>query len=159
VAGAVVLAVAVAAGGWMTLETNAPPGPAAPGPQGAVETVATIADAQPVPSPQPDPAPQPARAPAAPPVAQPASPAPPAAEAAPAQPIKAATGNGTVRLAIKPWAEIRVGGVKRGVSPPLKELALPAGRHTIELRNPAAAPVTRTIEVQPGRPVTLKHQF
>jgi hypothetical protein len=70
-----------------------------------------------------------------------------------------APANGTLRLAVKPWAEIRVGGVKKGVSPPLKDLALPAGRHTIELRNPAAAPVTRVIDVQPGRAVTITHQF
>jgi hypothetical protein len=64
-----------------------------------------------------------------------------------------------VRLAIKPWAEIRVAGAKKGVSPPLKQLALPAGRHTIELRNPAAPPVTRVIEVKADRTVTLQHQF
>ncbi len=185
VAGAAVLAVAVAAGGWMSFSTSPSPGPAAPGPQTTAGTIAEVAQpgplAQPGPATQPAPAatvpvatapaqpalaepapataasppPAPAKATAA--VAQPAIRQPSAAE--PAQPPRPAAGNGTVRLAIKPWAEIRVAGVKRGVSPPLKELALPAGRHTIELRNPAAAPVTRTIEVQPGRPVTLQHQF
>ena len=104
------------------------------------------------------------------PAAEPARMAPaPAAPAAPAVAASAAganrdvkppaAGNGTLRLAIKPWAEIRVDGAKKGVSPPLKDLALTAGRHTIELRNPAAAPVTRVIDVQPGRAVTISHQF
>lgn len=55
----------------------------------------------------------------------------PAAEGAAAQ----ATDT-TYKLFIKPWATVYVDGVERGVSPPLKRLALPAGEHTIRLVNP-----------------------
>jgi hypothetical protein len=64
-----------------------------------------------------------------------------------------------VVFAVKPWAEVRVDGVVRGHSPPLKQLTLPAGRHTIELRNPAAAPVKQQIEVRANQPTTVSQQF
>jgi hypothetical protein len=42
----------------------------------------------------------------------------------------------TVRLTIKPWATVLVDGVTKGVSPPLKKLILPEGKHQIMLVNP-----------------------
>lgn len=71
----------------------------------------------------------------------------------------AATATGTVLLAVKPWAEVRVDGVARGHSPPLKQLTLPAGRHTIELLNPASSPVKQQIEVRANQQVTVSQQF
>jgi hypothetical protein len=62
-------------------------------------------------------------------------------------------------LAVKPWAEVRIDGATRGLSPPLKQLTLPAGRHTIELRNPASAPVKQQIEVRADRQTTVSQQF
>jgi hypothetical protein len=76
-----------------------------------------------------------------------------------AQARPAATVTGTVVLDVKPWAEIRVDGVARGHSPPLKQLTLPAGRHTIELRNPAAEPIRQQIEVRANQRAVVKHQF
>ncbi len=69
------------------------------------------------------------------------------------------TAKGTVALAIKPWAEVRVDGVLKGVSPPLKHLTLPAGPHIIELRNPASAPVKRHIDVKPNATASIHQQF
>ncbi len=66
---------------------------------------------------------------------------------------------GTIRLTVLPWAEVWVDGVKRGVTPPLKSLALPAGAHRVELRNPSAEPVLRRIEVQAGQSVEITHRF
>lgn len=40
------------------------------------------------------------------------------------------------RLTIKPWATIMVDGGAKGISPPLKKLTLPDGRHRIRLINP-----------------------
>ena len=71
----------------------------------------------------------------------------------------AATANGTVVLAVKPWAEVRVDGVARGHTPPMKQLTLPAGRHTIELRNPASAPVTKQIEVRANQKTVISQSF
>ncbi len=66
---------------------------------------------------------------------------------------------GTVRLAVAPWGEVFVDGVSRGVTPPLKELALGAGRHRIEVRNPAAPSLTREIVVGEGKATVITHRF
>jgi hypothetical protein len=42
----------------------------------------------------------------------------------------------TYRLQIQPWGTIYVDGVDRGVSPPIKRLQLPPGRHTVRVTNP-----------------------
>ena len=55
-----------------------------------------------------------------------------------------------VRLHIRPWGEIYVGGVKRGVSPPLRSLALSPGVYQIEIRNGALPPLRRTLKVDAG---------
>jgi hypothetical protein len=41
------------------------------------------------------------------------------------------------RLSIRPWATVLVDGSMKGVSPPLKRLLLPAGKHQIRLVNPS----------------------
>jgi len=105
--------------------------------------------AAPVPPPPPLADPAPAEAPAAPapdsaaPAAAPAAQPEASAPAMPATPERssqadAATTAGTAsyRLMIKPWGNIYVDGQRRGVSPPLKRLVLPAGPHTVMLENP-----------------------
>jgi serine/threonine-protein kinase len=62
-------------------------------------------------------------------------------------------------LAVSPWGEIHVDGKKRGLSPPTKELRLPPGRHTIEIRNGTFPPHTATIEVSADEPVRVTHSF
>jgi len=47
----------------------------------------------------------------------------------------APAGSGRVRLIVQPWAEVLVDGRSAGVTP-LSPLALPAGAHTLVLRNP-----------------------
>ena len=88
-----------------------------------------------------------------------AAPRGPAKAATQAEARPAATATGTVVLAVKPWAEVRVNGVARGISPPMKQLTLPTGRHTIELRNPAAAPVKQQIEVRANQNTLVSQQF
>lgn len=65
----------------------------------------------------------------------------------------------SLKLAVSPWAEVWVDGVRRGVSPPMMTIALTPGAHRIELRNPAAPPVVRTVEVRPGQSLELMHRF
>jgi hypothetical protein len=65
----------------------------------------------------------------------------------------------TLRLAVAPWAEVWVDGVKRGVTPPMTTLSLAPGARVVELRNPAAAPVVRRIDARAGQAVTLAHRF
>ena len=71
----------------------------------------------------------------------------------------ATAATGTLLLAVKPWAEVRVDGVLKGISPPIKQLTLPAGRHTIEFRNPASPPVTKQVEVHGNQKTTVSQHF
>ena len=67
--------------------------------------------------------------------------------------------DGIVTLAVSPWGEVSVDGAPRGVSPPLTQLSLTPGVHTIEIRNGAAAPLVARIEVRAGETLGLQHRF
>jgi eukaryotic-like serine/threonine-protein kinase len=67
--------------------------------------------------------------------------------------------DGTVNLAITPWGEVFVNGVGRGVSPPLTQLSLPPGAHTIEVRNASSPPLTVRVELRSGESISLQHRF
>ena len=67
--------------------------------------------------------------------------------------------HGVVALAVAPWGEIFIDGDARGTTPPLTQLLLPAGSHTIEIRNGGRAPYVTQIEVNPDRPQQIRHRF
>ncbi len=73
--------------------------------------------------------------------------------------VASAAPAGTVRLAISPWGEVLVDGRHMGVTPPMNQLNLPPGRHSITIRNEGAPDFRQTLVVQSGKAVTLKHQF
>lgn len=89
----------------------------------------------------------------------PASPSPPLRPRAPAK-ARAATevALATLQVAIAPWGEIYVDGRKQGISPPLRELQLPAGRHQLEFRN-AGLRHRQMIVLAPRTTVRIKHKF
>lgn len=66
---------------------------------------------------------------------------------------------GTLALAVTPWGEIYVDGKPEGVSPPLNELKLPVGKHTIEIRNPGFPAYSQTLDVEPESTRKIKHKF
>lgn len=66
---------------------------------------------------------------------------------------------GVVRLAISPWGQVEVNGRPVGVSPPLTQLELQRGPHTITVRNGDFAPHATAIEVQPDRVAQVRHRF
>jgi serine/threonine protein kinase len=68
-------------------------------------------------------------------------------------------GEGSLKLDVKPWGAVSVDGVSRGISPPLKELSLPVGSHTIEVTNPPSLPAKRTIEVTKDGVASFSHTF
>ena len=70
-----------------------------------------------------------------------------------------ATGDGTVLIAVAPWGEVIVNGAVQGVSPPLTQLTLPSGLHTIEIRNGTSPPFVARLEVRPGEKLQLQHRF
>ncbi|HJV81948.1 serine/threonine-protein kinase [Noviherbaspirillum sp.] len=66
---------------------------------------------------------------------------------------------GDVKLIIAPWGTVSVDGVEKGVSPPLKHLALPEGKHRIKIENPAFKAHIIDVEVQPKKQMTIEHHF
>jgi class 3 adenylate cyclase len=80
------------------------------------------------------------------------------AEAAPAAALS--TGHiGSIALAIKPWGEVYLDGKKMGVSPPLKEIQVIPGKHTIEIKNTFFASHTETLEVKQNDRLKIQHEF
>jgi class 3 adenylate cyclase len=68
-------------------------------------------------------------------------------------------GPAVVSLAILPWGEVYLDGKKQGVSPPLMELQVVAGRHTLEVRNSTFPVYKRVIKVAPGANIKIRHSF
>ena len=66
---------------------------------------------------------------------------------------------GRVVLRISPWGRVSVNGSAMGTTPPLTQVELPEGTHRIEVSNPAATSVIRTVQVKKGEPVVVSHQF
>jgi eukaryotic-like serine/threonine-protein kinase len=113
------------------------------------------------------------------PIIPPMTPPPPAVDAAPAVPAasnadamkadgKAAARkradpvppvDGTVTVAVAPWGEIVVNGTVQGVSPPLTQITLPPGLHTIEIRNGSFEPFVAQVELKSGEKLHLQHRF
>ena len=85
----------------------------------------------------------------------------PAVEPALTPPVQvaAAPARGTVELSVLPWGEVFVNGKSRGVSPPLRNIELAAGTHTVEIRNTSFPVHTRRVEVRAGEPVRIRHRF
>lgn len=95
------------------------------------------------------------------PVPPPASPATAAISAATATtpPAAADTVGAHLRLDIAPWGVVYVDGQMKGLTPPLKQLWLQPGQHTIEVRNTGLPSHTETITIEAGKDVQLRHQF
>lgn len=68
-------------------------------------------------------------------------------------------GSATIALAISPWGEVFVDGVRQGVSPPLRELKVSPGKHTILIVNQTFAPYSQTIDVQADSAHKIKYKF
>lgn len=62
-------------------------------------------------------------------------------------------------FAITPWGDIYVDGKNIGASPPLTEYALPAGKHTIEIRNSGFASYSQTMDLQADTTSNIKYIF
>ena len=68
-------------------------------------------------------------------------------------------GAARLELAIAPWGEVLVDGKSRGVSPPLRVLDVPAGAHTIEVRNSTFPAHVQRVQVKAGEAVKIQHRF
>ncbi len=66
---------------------------------------------------------------------------------------------GIVKLEIQPWGEILVDGKPTGVTPPLTELKLSSGPHTIEIRHGEKVAISAHVDVTPARTQIIRHRF
>jgi serine/threonine-protein kinase len=66
---------------------------------------------------------------------------------------------GTLRLAISPWGRVFVDGRSVGVAPPLTQLVLSVGKHTVAVHNDESPAHTQTIQVEADQTVHLTHAF
>jgi serine/threonine-protein kinase len=91
-----------------------------------------------------------------------ANPAPETASASPGTVPPApppAVANVPVSFDIRPWGEIFIDGRPTGVTPPLMQVEVPAGRHHIEIRH-ANAPAWQTdVDVQGTSAIHIEHGF
>jgi class 3 adenylate cyclase len=76
----------------------------------------------------------------------------------PARPV-AAVAAGRIEFAVAPWGEVLIDGKSRGVSPPLRSLEIPAGTHTIEIRNSTFPAHVARVEVKAGASIRIRHRF
>jgi class 3 adenylate cyclase len=82
-----------------------------------------------------------------------------AKSSAPRPAVTPVAGAGVIQLAILPWGEVFVDGRRRGVSPPLRSVTLPAGPHTVEVRNTSFPTHSQRVVVRAGDPVRVRHRF
>jgi hypothetical protein len=71
----------------------------------------------------------------------------------------AVAATGVLRLAVSPWGQVEVDGKPVGLAPPLSELTLSEGHHTITIRNDEFPPFSSSVNIVAGQPVSLKHRF
>lgn len=64
-----------------------------------------------------------------------------------------------IHLDIKPSGEVFIDGQLQGTTPPMVDLKLPAGAHTIEVRSGRFPPLRLQVQLQPGEELQLKHAF
>jgi hypothetical protein len=62
-------------------------------------------------------------------------------------------------LDVRPFGEVFVDGEPKGSAPPLVRLSLPAGQHSIEVRNGRLKPLRMQVQLKPGEELQLKHVF
>ena len=60
---------------------------------------------------------------------------------------------------VRPQAEIAVDGERKGSTPPLTQIELAAGPHTLELTSAGFPPYSTEVQVSPGERITLQHRF
>ncbi len=70
-----------------------------------------------------------------------------------------AVASGTMQIQVKPWGNILVDGVSRGVSPPLKQLVLSEGKHQIRVVNPHFPDHVVDVVITSRKTVKIAHDF
>jgi serine/threonine protein kinase len=66
---------------------------------------------------------------------------------------------GLVKLTIKPWGTVLVDGQSKGVSPPLKKLRLPEGKHQFKIVNPNFPDYVIEVDVNAKKSGNIEYDF
>jgi hypothetical protein len=85
--------------------------------------------------------------------------APAAVVVTPAPPAAKPVALARLGFAVTPWGEVYIDGRKMGITPPLNEIRLPPGKHTIEIRNTTFQPHRQTVDLRADRSMRIKHKF
>lgn len=75
------------------------------------------------------------------------------------EPVASAAAPATISFAISPWGEVHIDGRKHGISPPLRNVELPPGRHRIEIRNANFPPHVEVVDAKSGSRIRIRHKF
>jgi hypothetical protein len=65
----------------------------------------------------------------------------------------------TLSFAIAPWGEVHINGRMHGISPPLRNVELPPGRHRVEIRNAGFPPHVEVVDAKSGGRIRIRHKF
>jgi len=76
---------------------------------------------------------------------------------APQTPVAKATAR--LLLAVTPWGDVYVDGKLEGVSPPLREIRLPPGKHVVEIRNGSFPRHRETLTLREHGSARIRHKF
>ncbi len=68
-------------------------------------------------------------------------------------------GAAVITLAIAPWGEVYVDGERIGVSPPVNEVEVAAGKRKIEIKNGNFPVYTQVVDVKADQKLRIKHKF
>jgi class 3 adenylate cyclase len=64
-----------------------------------------------------------------------------------------------LQFAISPWGDVFVDGKRQGASPPLMNLSVAPGKHTIEIKNTTFRAYSQTVDLKPGEKLRITHKF
>jgi len=76
-----------------------------------------------------------------------------------AKPARPASGAAKLELVVTPWGEVLIDGKSRGISTGQRAFELPAGAHTIEIRNTGSPAYVQKVQVKAGETVRIRHRF
>ncbi|MFL6657072.1 MAG: protein kinase domain-containing protein [Massilia sp.] len=82
-----------------------------------------------------------------------------ASAATPAEVLAPVEETASYRLSIKPWGTIYIDGKEKGVSPPLKKLVIPAGKHKVRIVNPSFPDYNTDVNLSKGKSGTIDYDF
>jgi serine/threonine-protein kinase len=74
-------------------------------------------------------------------------------------PIIADPAKANLNFTVLPWGEVFIDGKSMGASPPLKKIKLSPGRHQIEIKNATFSPYRKTVKLEAGESMKIRHKF